>query len=466
MEPNSKNVGIYCRISFDLENDELGVMRQEQDCRKLAQLRGWTVKKVYIDNNLSASKRDVIRPEFMTLLEDIRNGAIDGVVVYDLDRFTRQPVELEKLLELYEARDLVFSTVSGDIDLSTSGGQFVAGVLVNHARLSSKDTARRVARKHLEQAQAGIPVGGNRPFGWNDDKRTLHLVESELKKQAFADILAGVSLGAICKVWQATGVTTPSGKPWQQSMIKAMLLSPRNVGYRTYRGEILLDETGEPVKGQWEIMVDLGLWDDVKAILTDPTRKGTREGSQKYLLSSIIKCGVCGRGMTGNWYTNTGKFSYNCPPPSNGGCGKVSISGDRVDELITKLVLAYLANREIQQDTKPWPDEAKLTRKRAQVTELMAAYQSEGPDHLDGALVFPRVNKLNQEVKALTAERNAWTRDQTRKTSTPTDVVQLWPDMETAQRRSVIRSLIVVVVNPRTTKGKQFNPDRVDIVWL
>jgi site-specific DNA recombinase len=45
---------IYARISSDVEGSGLGVARQVQDCRRLAQQLGWTVAEVYQDNDFSA----------------------------------------------------------------------------------------------------------------------------------------------------------------------------------------------------------------------------------------------------------------------------------------------------------------------------------------------------------------------------------------------------------------------------
>jgi len=98
----SKRVGIYTRISDDQAGESLGVTRQEQDCRKVCRAHGWTVFDVYEHNSVSASNRQVVREHFERLLSDLANGAVDGVVVYDLDRFARQPRDLERAIDLYQ----------------------------------------------------------------------------------------------------------------------------------------------------------------------------------------------------------------------------------------------------------------------------------------------------------------------------------------------------------------------------
>jgi DNA invertase Pin-like site-specific DNA recombinase len=104
-------VGLYTRISEDVADEGLGVARQEQDCRSLAERRGWTVAGVYEDNDVSAFKTKVTRPEFEHLMEDLERGFLDGLVVYDLDRFARQPVDLERSIRIFDSRKLVFAIV-------------------------------------------------------------------------------------------------------------------------------------------------------------------------------------------------------------------------------------------------------------------------------------------------------------------------------------------------------------------
>ncbi|MBC7462720.1 MAG: recombinase family protein, partial [Actinobacteria bacterium] len=50
----SLRVAIYCRISDDREGSGLGVARQEEDCRALANKRDWSVEQVFVDNDISA----------------------------------------------------------------------------------------------------------------------------------------------------------------------------------------------------------------------------------------------------------------------------------------------------------------------------------------------------------------------------------------------------------------------------
>ncbi len=164
------------------------------------------------------------------MLEDLKAGRIDGVVAWDIDRFTRQPRELGAWIDEYEdaergKRHLVFDSVSAsDIDLSTENGRFIARIKVTIANKSSADTSRRTKRKHLELAMQGRLPGGRAPYGWNrDDRRTLVPEEAEHLRTAVKDFLGGIWWASIARDWRDKGVRSHSGGFFDDSKIKRML---------------------------------------------------------------------------------------------------------------------------------------------------------------------------------------------------------------------------------------------------
>src|SRR3954469_22812058 len=95
-------VGAYERISDDKEEEARGVARQAADNEALASLRGWKIAEHYQDNDVSAFKENIVRPSFERLLADLEAGVLDGVVVYNQDRFVRQPSDLERAIRVYD----------------------------------------------------------------------------------------------------------------------------------------------------------------------------------------------------------------------------------------------------------------------------------------------------------------------------------------------------------------------------
>lgn len=94
---------------------------------------------------------------------------------WHLDRLHRQPKELEEFFELCATVDVHrLASVSGDIDLATHDGQFLARILGAVSRKESDDKSRRITRKHEELAQAGRNAGGGtRPYGFEPGRKTI-----------------------------------------------------------------------------------------------------------------------------------------------------------------------------------------------------------------------------------------------------------------------------------------------------
>jgi site-specific DNA recombinase len=311
-------------------------------------------------------------------------------------------------------------------------------------------------------------VGGNRPFGWQADRRKLDPVEAALVRQAAVDILAGVGLHTICRQWNAAGIITTPGNPWRRGVLKNVLLSPRLPGFRVYQGKMARNSRGEPILGQYEPILDVETWESVCAVLTAPERTQHRHhvGGRKYLLTGVARCGACGQTITGNADTRYGGFHYSCRPSTSakGGCGKVSVSGPALDRLITGLVLAYLSDRQVERIAElAWPHEADLSTKACQIKELMDAYKAQ---RLSGDLAFGMVAELEAEVAELRKDRSRWTKEQSLAANLPTNAAEAWPDLALEQQRAVIESVMQAVVVARAVhRSNRFDPERVEAVW-
>lgn len=450
-------VGVYMRISEDSESTGLGVERQREDGETQAKARRWEVVDHYEDNDLSAFKRSVVRPEFERMLLDLAMGKIDGIVIYDLDRFARQPSDLERAIAIYETRPgLVFASVQGDINLETPDGKTMARVMVTFANKASMDTSRRVARKHLENAQNGKPVGGHRPFGWKADKRQLDPKESVAVRSAVVEILAGTNLNSIARLWNEGGLLTTTGKEWTHSKVRQYLQNERLAGVRTYKGKPMLDAEGHVVMGKWEPMLDRDTYDRLQIVLRSPERRARvpRKGARHYLLTGILRCGVCNGPMYGQ--KNPSGYAYACHPSSTTTRHTVSVSGKMADDLVTALVLRILEQESFEKPEVKWSGEAELADTEGQRDELMAAFMAK---QLSGAVVFPRVEALELQIAELKQSRTLWLAETTGPALSSIDHAA-WEAMDLDRQRAVIESLLSAVL-VRPAESKRFDPKRL-----
>jgi site-specific DNA recombinase len=118
-------VAIYCRISSDPEGRELGVQGQEADCRARAEREGWTVARVFTDNDRGASSYSrKPRPAYAEMLRAAEKHEFKVILSYSNSRLTRRPMELEGLIQLHDRTGVLLRTVaSGDADLSRADSQ-------------------------------------------------------------------------------------------------------------------------------------------------------------------------------------------------------------------------------------------------------------------------------------------------------------------------------------------------------
>ena len=481
-------VGLYARISDDQDGAGLGVARQEQDCRKLAELRGWDVLP-YVDNSVSAYKRHVKRPAFERLLSDLAAGVISGVVVYDLDRLARQPKDLERLIDLYEAsKALRFATVAGDIDLS-GDGVTMARVMIAFANKASKDTGRRVARKHLELAQAGVPVGGTRPFGYKADKKTLEPREADAIRKAIEALILGESIASVVRLWNDAALATPRGGRWVSQTVKQVIRNPRIAGLRARKVEgtnvceIVRDAQGNEVLGQWAPVVARADWDAANAVL-ERNALAAPNAARKYLLSGICRCGklrpdgtMCNapmramlapRDKLGRRWGGEENFYYQCPPKQQGGCGGVARSGPTVDALIEARILARAkANAgSVEGAAEPdWSGADDLADVQGRIRELQDGYRKK---QITAARFFAMLEEAEREERRLTAEHRIWQASRTVASVSSADIEAEWAHVSLERKRALIgQRLHAIIVHPVLPgKGSRtFNPDLIEPVW-
>src|ERR1700723_903332 len=185
---------IYVRISSDREGAGLGVARQEEDCRALCARLGWQVADVYPDNDVSAYSGKK-RPEWERLNADIGDGVVDAIVCWHVDRLTRSPRELEDVIDLHDKHGIQLATCTGEIDLSTPTGRFIARALGAAARHEAEHKAEGQRRQRRQSAEAGPPNGGQRGYGYSMDRTEIIEPEAEVIRELARRALAGESLG-------------------------------------------------------------------------------------------------------------------------------------------------------------------------------------------------------------------------------------------------------------------------------
>lgn len=158
-----------------------------------------------MDDDLSAFSGKA-RPAYEQLLEPMRRGERDAVIVYHMDRLTRRPIELETFVQACAAGGITdVVTLHGDLNLSSGDGMLMARIMAAGAAWESDAKPRRQRRNMLELAEAGKPSGGGvRPFGFNDDRMSLNVAEADAIREIATRFIAGEPLVSVTRWWSPT----------------------------------------------------------------------------------------------------------------------------------------------------------------------------------------------------------------------------------------------------------------------
>ncbi|HTX96539.1 MAG TPA: recombinase family protein [Mycobacterium sp.] len=467
--PGLRSAAIYARISADVEGTGLGVARQLEDCRKLAADRGWPIGDEYVDNDVSAYSGKP-RLEYARMLSDLKSGARDAVIVYNLDRLHRRPVELEEFVALCESvgvRDV--ATVTADIDLGNDDGLFMARIFAAFAAKESGRKSARIRRKMLQNAEQGLPHGSVRPFGYEPDKITLRESEAAVVREMVDRYLAGQSLRSLTVWLNESGIAPAVAKSWQTSAVRQVLCSGRIAGLREHRGEVI----GQAV---WPAIITGVERDRVLARMAARSVTKTR-AARTYLLSGMLRCGRCGNRLYSqarHSNPNNRVRRYVClKGPDHGGCGRLTVVAAPVEELLTGAVLTRLDSSHLADvlagkasvDHDVAALSARLDADTTRLDELAALYA-------DGVISAREWIAARDPI----TDRIAATRRDIAAATDTTAVYELagtggvlraqWPNLDLDRRQAVIKAVLDhAVIAPGTPGSRSLDIGRVLPVW-
>lgn len=463
---------VYTRISRDAAGQQAGVRRQEDDCRALAARNGWTVTKVFLDNDTSAYS-GTPRPGYQAMLAAIRAGRVDVVIVWHVDRLYRRVADLEEYITTCQPANVpTFAVQSGPLDLTTPSGRMVARQLGAVAQYESEQKGERQRRANLQRAQEGRHFGTRRPFGYERDGVTVREDEAQAIRDACRWILDGVAQAEVARRWNAAGHRTPqAGNEWTAPVVNRTLRTARLAGIKTYRGEVVRDQLGEPVPVEWPAVVDRDLWRAVQAKLTEPGRQSW-PSSNRLLLSGVAVCDQCGAFIHSGG-TRNGSHRYRC---SNMG-GHVYRKAEPVDDYVEALAVARLRQPDALDvfGTKTLGDDPAEIR--AELAELQQREDAMAEAFADGSVTIGQLKAANKRAQERRAELEArlpapGSPTLAELTAAP-DVAAAWEALDVETRRLVIDTLMEVRLTAPGTKENAYldwragivNPQTVKIRW-
>ncbi len=456
---------IYTRISSDQDGTGLGVKRQEKACRELAEARGWDVVEVFEDNDMSAygTKK---RPAYERMLTAMREGRVNAVVVYHLDRLTRRPVELEAFVQVCDRAGITnVATATGDVNLGTGDGLLIARIQAAVAANESASKSRRLRSKWLQVAESGQPKpGSNRPFGYEADGIAINRAEAKIVRECADRIIAGQSLRSVCTWLNERGVTTVNGGPWRTMVLRTVLTNPRMIGMRTHRGEVIAKAVWKPIMTEAQ---------QAQVIARLEARKVTnRREPRSYLLSGMLRCGKCGHTLNASRRENSRRYVCSSGPDHEG-CGRLTVVAEPLEDLITQAVLMRLDTAELSDalhgaGVSPEMDAIRdaLAEDEEQLRQLAALHGAKGITLMEWVEARnPIQARIEKAKRQIAGEMNAGALMEL--AGTGEELRSRWTSMTLGQQVAVVRALVdLVVILPGVSGARELDINRVQPQWL
>jgi site-specific DNA recombinase len=484
--------GIYVRISKARNGETLGVERQAPACRAFAEDQGWEIHpEVYVDNGVSAYRRDIQRESFERLLADVRARKINAIVTWQADRLLRTVPDATAIIEIAQKHGAIVANVGGSINLSTADGRKRFYESAVAAQYESEIKSERLQAKHEQLRANGEWRGGIRPFGYNlvpgavlettrpDGSKVKRLLdcrlepnpgEAELVREAVSRILLGGSLSGIVRDWAARKppVRGSRGGHLNTQRLRQILTGTNIAGLRQ-------NGTGL-VKAEWAPIVDRAEWERVRLLLADPPRKRGPQAPRSYLFGTDLLVCACGGRMVPHPRPG-GRRGYQCSSQL-GGCGKLRRTAVPLEDHVRDRALKALATPALRAKLVEQFDDVDATAKAQQLInqrETERARLADLRERLGDGTIEPddfapakarittRLGELDAQL-AKTTDTSA----SLLATLPPTfeALEQAWEAWPLDIRRTVVKLVIErVQLTGRLAPGTRFHPDQVAIKW-
>lgn len=334
--PNKKmkTAVIYARYSSDNQTEQ-SIEGQIRVCGEYAQRNNILILATYIDRAMTGTNDN--RPDFKRMMKDSEKREWDYILVYKLDRFSRN--KYETAIHKKTLKDNGVRVVSAMENIpDTPEGIILESLLEGMNQYYSAELSQKIKRGMRETRLKGYFQGGCLPYGYKLDGRKIVVDEdqAEIVRYIYGEYSKGVIVRNIIADLNAKGITHHN-KPFSKDSVYNILRNEKYAGIYRY-GEDLLGD-------MYPQIVPTPLFEEVRAIVAK-NKHGKRSVDYVYLLRGKLICGYCGKAICAEssvGHKGKRKFYYKCSgrKSKTNGCTKSIVRKD----LLEKLVLDTIVDR-------------------------------------------------------------------------------------------------------------------------
>lgn len=328
---------LYARQSIE-KQDSISVESQLDICKY--ETKGEDYQE-YFDRGYSG--KNINRPSFEKMIQDIKQGIIHKVVVYKLDRISRSILDFATMMELFQKYDVEFISSTEKFDTSTPIGRAMLNICIVFAQLERETIQQRVTDAYYARCKKGYFMGGRVPYGYKLEKTVIDGIKTSkyVAKEEEAEQIKliyemyskpNVSLGDIMRHMTEKGYKNSRRGNWDRSRLSEMLRNPTYVKadaevYEFFKDQGTIIESpiedfigvngcylyrglGNPSDKQYRLknkelviaphegLVEPEIWLKCRRKnLANRTSTQTRKAKNSWLAGKV-KCGNCGKAAT------------------------------------------------------------------------------------------------------------------------------------------------------------------------
>jgi len=336
-----KTAVVYARYSCDKQTEQ-SIEGQLRVCNEYAKANDILIVDKYIDQAMSGTNDN--RPDFQRMLRDSKKKQWDYVLVYKLDRFSRD--KYESVIHKRALRNNGVKVISAmELIPDTPEGLILESLLEGMNQYYSDELSQKVKRGMKETRIKGLFQGGRLLYGYKLDGRkvVINENEAEIVKMFFNKYNAGIYVPDIIDDLNKKNISN-RGKRWLKSTVYNMLANEKYTGKYTCNGEI--------VNNIYPQIIGEDLFEVTKAKKL-ACQLGSTSKDTNYLLKGKLYCGYCGKlinadcsvkkNKTYRYYTCSGKKNF------KNGCKKSILKKETIENFIINEVIKKLKNPKIME---------------------------------------------------------------------------------------------------------------------
>ena len=346
------NTAIYGRVSTEEQaNEGYSIRAQEQKLTDFAKVKDWSIYSTYIDEGISG-KNITARPEINRLIDDIKAGHVKNVLVFKLDRLTRNVGDLVYLMDLFREHNCAFNSLTESIDTSTASGRMFIKIIGIFAEFERENIGERVRVGKERKAREGFTTSSwITCYGFEREKgekvQRINEAEAENVRMVFDMFVnQGMSLTAISRSLNMQKITTKRGFMWNAAGIKAMLTNCNYMGFVRYA--TLEPERYFENEGKHEAIISKEMYDAAQVLIAKncKTHRTKRPNERNYFVN-FLYCDICGdkylpheQTMKSNGET---VYSFRCRTRfQRGNCNAKAISAKKLEVALVEYFSNYV----------------------------------------------------------------------------------------------------------------------------